>query len=78
MYTILAKLDKVAEMMGVLRKEARVGKGVNPWGYTNGVVCSSLEEVGELKKKVGVEMLEKEGRGSGESVGTEMGLVGKV
>ena len=76
MYSILAKLDKVAEVMGVLRKEARVGKGENPWGYTNGVGCSSQEKVGE-KSGVGMDK-EKERRGSGESAGTEMTLVEKA
>jgi hypothetical protein len=74
MYTILAKLDRVAEVMGVLRKEARVGKGENPWGYTNGVGCSSQEKVRE-KSGVGTE---KGRRGSVESAGTEMTLVEKA
>jgi len=76
---LLSRLDSVAASLGLLRASARVKKGVNPWGYSNGEGSRSPRGSTSEMDREGEEMMEMEmdlGRkGSWESGSTECGVV---
>jgi len=63
MEAIFARIDAISASLGLLRESARVKKGINPWGYTNG----AKEEKREF------EMLEKAERGGSFESDTTLG-----
>jgi len=48
---ILARIDAVSAKLGLLREEARVRKGVNPWGYAGGSSSSVVVKDFEMQEK---------------------------
>lgn len=53
MYEVIcARMDAISAVFGLLRKDARVRKGHNPWGYAGGS-SSSVGEVMDFEMEKG-------------------------
>lgn len=48
---ILERVDAVSAKLGLLREEARVRKGVNPWSYAGGSSSSVTVRDFEMQEK---------------------------
>jgi hypothetical protein len=48
---ILGRIDAVSASVGLLREEAKVRKGVNPWEYAGGSSSSSTSVVVQVQEK---------------------------
>ena len=48
---ILGRIDAVSASIGLLRAEAKVRKGANPWGYAGGSASSSTSNPIEVQEK---------------------------
>jgi hypothetical protein len=68
---ILGRIDAVSASVGLLREEAKIRRGVNPWGYAGGKVEGEKES--RDSSESGASTLCEEDKRRGELKGREGG-----
>jgi hypothetical protein len=51
--TLLSRLDSIAGVLGLRSEEAKVRKGINPWGYAGGFIAQLPNEIKEEEERKG-------------------------